>query len=65
MTSKRVKSAKNSNSGKPKGWELMLERAEAALYKNRAQRSRLVAAIRLFQQNIRSGEPWPVKARVK
>jgi len=43
----------------------MLERAEAALYRNRAQRSRLLAAIRLFQENIRNGEPWPVKGQLK
>jgi hypothetical protein len=43
----------------------MLERAEAALYRNRAQRARLFAAIRLFQQNIRDGEPWPIKGPIK
>ena len=43
----------------------MLARAEEALYRNRSQRSRLLAAIRLFQENIRSGEPWPVKGQFK
>jgi hypothetical protein len=65
MSSKRVKPVRKSNSGKPKGWELMLARAEEALYRNRSQRSRLLAAIRLFQENIRSGEPWPVKGQFK
>lgn len=65
MKGKPVKSTKNYNSGKAKGWQLMLERAEAALYRNRAQRSRLLAAIRLFQQNIRDKEPWPIKEPIK
>lgn len=38
----------------------MLDRAEIALYKNRARRSRLLAAIKLFKDKIRTGEPWPV-----
>jgi hypothetical protein len=61
MSSKRVKANNKSKSGKQSEWEQLLERAEAALYRNRAQRSRLLAAIRLFQENIRNGEPWPVK----
>jgi len=65
MSGKPVKSKTNANSGKQNGWGLMLERAEAALYRNRAQRSRLLAAIRLFQENIRNGEPWPVKGQLK
>jgi hypothetical protein len=65
MPSKRVKSIQNVNSGKSKGWEFMLERAEEALYRNRAQRARILAAIRLFQENIRNREPWPVKPHIK
>jgi len=38
----------------------VLDRAEIALYKNRARRSRLLAAIKLFKDKIRTGEPWPV-----
>jgi hypothetical protein len=65
MKGKRVKPVLDVNSGKKNGWESLLERAESALYRNRAQRSRLLAAIRLFQQNIRNGEPWPIKEPLK
>jgi hypothetical protein len=51
-------SSESSNSGKSKGWEMALERAENALYRNKAQASRLRAAIRLFREKIALREPW-------
>jgi hypothetical protein len=65
MKSKPVKINYSAKSGKQNGWALMLERAEAALYRNRAQRTRILAAISLFQENIRNGEPWPIKRPLK
>lgn len=47
-----------SNSGKSNGWEMALERAENALYRNKAQAYRLRAAIRLFREKIATREPW-------
>jgi len=62
ITSKIVKGNRTSDKSKHKeGWELALERAKSALYKNKVYRIRLTAAIRLFQDNIRRGEPWPEK----
>jgi hypothetical protein len=43
------------------GWALALERAELALYKNRARRSQIMKAIRFFQDQIKSGVPWPLE----
>ena len=43
------------------GWELAIERAELALYKNRARRSQIMAAIRFFQEQIKNRVPWPLE----
>jgi len=60
--SKAVKGNRALNkSNNEKGWELALERAKSALYKNRVQRTRLTAAIRLFQEKIKNSEPWPTE----
>jgi hypothetical protein len=59
-TGKPVNDKHTSNSGKV-GWELMLERAKSSLYRNKLERSRLTRAIRLFQEKITNGDPWPVE----
>jgi hypothetical protein len=60
--SKLVKGNRTSNESKrERGWELALERAKSALYKNKVQRTRLTAAIRVFQEKIRNDEPWPTE----
>jgi hypothetical protein len=51
------------NRGKA-GWALALERAELALYKNRARRSQIMQAIRLFQGKIKEGAPWPLQPKL-
>ena len=43
------------------GWEIALEKASSRLYKNRVQRYRLLAAIRLFREKIKNGDQWPTK----
>ena len=40
---------------------MLLERAELALYKNRAARARINAAIHFFQEQIKTGAPWPLE----
>jgi hypothetical protein len=55
---KKVKGEITSISGK-EGWEMALEKAKSSLYKNKLHRSRLMMAIRLFQEKIKKGEPWP------
>lgn len=41
------------------GWGLALEKAETALYQNRARKGRLLAAIRFFREQIEKGVPFP------
>jgi len=53
----------NKNIGKA-GWALALERAELALYKNRARRTQIIQAIRFFQEQIKSGAPWPLEPKL-
>jgi hypothetical protein len=43
------------------GWELALERAEDALYKNKFRRSQIMKAIKFFRSMIEKGVPWPTK----
>jgi hypothetical protein len=57
-TGKKVNNTRTANTGKV-GWELALEQAKSHLYKNRMQRSRLMTAIRFFQEKIKNGDPWP------
>jgi hypothetical protein len=61
MTQKKVsrKTVKRGNSG----WAVALERAELALYKNRARKSQIMQAIRFFQEQIKKGTPWPSKPK--
>jgi hypothetical protein len=61
MAHKQVsrKTLKRGNSG----WALALERAELALYKNRARKAQIIQAIRFFQEQIKTGTPWPVKPK--
>jgi hypothetical protein len=54
---------KKENTGKA-GWALALERAELALYKNRAHRSQIMQAIRFFQEQIKRGVPWPLESKI-
>jgi len=54
---KTSKGNRTTNGGKE--WVSLLERAKSALYKNKLNRSRLMAAIRLFEQKIANKEPWP------
>jgi hypothetical protein len=57
---KDVKEKHTTYPGKT-GWELALEKASSHLYKNKVQRSRLLAAIRLFREKIKNGDPWPTE----
>jgi hypothetical protein len=59
---KEVKVNHSVKSGK-QGWELALTEAKTKLYQNLGQRRRLYAAIRLFEEKIRNGDPWPRPAR--
>ncbi|MGA2903424.1 MAG: hypothetical protein ABSD98_06315 [Candidatus Korobacteraceae bacterium] len=45
--------------GKLTGWAMALDRAHSHLAKNRTQAAKLRAAIRLFEEKLSSGEPWP------
>ena len=57
---KNVNEKHTTYSGKT-GWEIALEKASSHLYKNKVQRYRLLAAIRLFREKIKNGDPWPTK----
>jgi hypothetical protein len=57
---KKVKHDDTLKSGKV-GWDLALSEAKTKLYKNLAQRKRLYAAIRFFEEKIRANAPWPTK----
>ena len=54
---------KKENIGK-EGWVLALERAELALYKNKARRSQIMQAMRFFQEQIKKGVPWPLEPKL-
>jgi hypothetical protein len=43
---------------------MALERAELALYKNRARKTQIMQAIRFFQEQINQGTPWPSQPKV-
>jgi len=62
MTQNKVsrKTVKRGNNG----WAMALERAELALYKNRARKSQIMQAIRFFQEQVKNGTPWPLKPKV-
>jgi len=62
MPQKQV-SRKNNKIGNT-GWALALEQAEFALYKNRARKSQIIQAINFFQEQIKNGTPWPLKAGI-
>jgi hypothetical protein len=62
MTHKQV-SRKTSKRGN-NGWAMALERAELALYKNRARKTQIMQAIRFFQEQIKTGTPWPLKPQL-
>jgi len=62
MTHKKNKH--NDDKKSKNTWTLALERAELALYKNRARRSQIIQSIRFFQEQIKRGVPWPVERQV-
>jgi hypothetical protein len=62
MPRKQVTS-NNENIGKLE-WASALERAELALYKNIARRSQIMQAIRFFQEQIKTGAPWPLGPKI-
>jgi hypothetical protein len=57
--SKEVNNNRTLKKGKPSGWEFVIERAESHLRSNKLQAARLRAAIRVFQEKLAKGEPWP------
>jgi hypothetical protein len=59
MPHKKV-SSKNEKKGKHE-WALAIEQAEIELYKAKARKSQIMQAIRFFQEQIKSGTPWPSK----
>jgi hypothetical protein len=62
---KKVKENDTLIKGKTKGkvgWELAIAEAKSKLYRNLAQRRRLYAAIRLFEEKIKARVPWPGSA---
>jgi hypothetical protein len=62
MPRKQVRN-KKENTGNT-GWALALERAEFALYKNRARKAQIMQAIRFFQEQIKKGVSWPMESKV-
>jgi hypothetical protein len=56
---KKHKDFRTTDKGKPSGWEIALQRAQDALRKSQIRSARLRAAIRLFSEKLRNGEPWP------
>lgn len=58
MTQNKVSHQKEKRGNN--GWTLALERAELALYKNRARKSQIMQAIRFFEEQIKNGTPWPL-----
>jgi len=57
---KRNNTVNKGNKGKA-GWELAMAEAKSKLYQNLAQRRRLYAAIRFFEEQIKNRKPWPDK----
>lgn len=61
-TGKSVNRNITLNEGKFMGWETVLERAKSHLQTNRLQAKRLRSAIRVFQEKLANGEPWPTQS---
>ncbi len=40
-------------------WQEAIERAERLLRENKVRAAKLRAAVRVFQEKLASGEPWP------
>ena len=58
-TGKKNKHNLTGGTGKLTGWERALDRARSYLSKNKAQAAKLRSAIRVFEEKITIGEPWP------